>query len=462
MISFKKFTIGIKILFFVILIVLIGDVLFTSLTLHYSREFLLHEMQQTLLGFSNTVALDIARGYDISNTRSLYSLLDELEHFDSRILSLSILDTNATVTADLRIERVFSRDSSRAVKRVLLERKPSVVFDEETKEAVTVVPITLSHGGTFVGMFKAKFTISELYEVLFSMQLLILFISVGVFAFLIIGISIITRRIIVNPLKQFQPVLTNIEKGDYSVALPVKNKDEINMLARHVNRMAEGLKEREFVKDTFSKYIPKEIVDQLLNKTIRPRLEGELRNVTVLFSDIRGFTKMTEQLGAEQIVSILNRYFTTMTDVIISVEGMIDKFAGDEIMVVFGTPIAHDDDPIRAVNAGLAMQQSLEQLNREFEREGKEKIAIGIGINSGMAIAGNIGSEKRLNYSVIGDDVNLASRLVSLAKGGEIIISEATYEKVKQHFICEALEEIQVKGKSRPVQTYRVRGAILH
>ncbi len=413
-------------------------------------------MKQTLLGFSKTVALDIARGYEINNTRSLYSLLDELEHFDNRILTLTVIDTNAVVTADIKSDKLFSIDSSTAVLHVLQTKNEYIEFDESRHEAIVAVPINHTHAGITLGVFKATFSIQGLYSVLSNLQQIIIAVSLIIFVFLVFGLLLMTRKIIVKPLQRFLPVLERIQRGDFSVTLPVKNNDEIGVLSRHVNQMAVGLKEREFVKDSFSRYVPKEVVEQLLERKISPRLEGELRNVTIFFSDIRGFTKMTERLGAEQIVKILNRYFTAMTDVVLQYDGIIDKFSGDEIMVIFGAPLSHEDDPLRAVAMGVAMQERLEQVNNEFERDGMERISIGIGINTGTAIAGNIGSEKRLTYSVIGDDVNLASRLVDKAQEGEIIISEATYVHVKEHFLCRALGELMVKGKSLPIPMYRV------
>ncbi len=441
-------------------IVLVGDIIFSVLTFYYGKDYLVMEMKQTLLSFSRTVALDIARGYEVSNTRSVYSLLDELEHFDERIISLSVIDTNGTVTADIIEDRIFSRDTSSDVQYVLHQGREIVHFDEENKKGSTVVPIILSHQKSVVGAIKVEFSIQSLYTILDSLQKITLLLSVLVFLFLVTAILLVTRIIIIKPLRNFFLPLQRIQKGDFSLQIPVRNNDEINALAQHVNTMAAGLQEREFVKDTFSRYVPHEVVNQLLERKIHPRLEGELRNVTIFFSDIRGFTKLTERLRVEQIVYILNRYFSVMTEVVIQFDGIIDKFSGDEIMVVFGAPIHHDDDPFRAVKMGIEMSNRLKQLNVEFKKEAIEEIQIGIGINTGVAIAGNIGSEKRLNYSVIGDDVNLASRLVSHAKAGEIIISDATYEIVKSEFHCSTLGEVQVKGKSKPVQMYVVNEEI--
>ncbi|MBI3586097.1 MAG: HAMP domain-containing protein [Ignavibacteriales bacterium] len=454
----KNLSIGLKMLLFITPILLIGDVVFTVFVVRYSREYLVAEMQQTLLSFSQTVAMDIARGYEVSNTRSLYSLLQELKQFDPRIVDLSVIDSSQTVTASLDADRIFAKDSSDDTRRVLQGEQRSIRFDETLKRGITVVPIKAMPSTTIAGAFKVVFSIEGLYHVINSLERLIVMISTGVFIFLSVGIVLLSRGLVVKPLRRFLPTLENIERGDYSHPVPVKNNDEINVLAQHVNRMATGLKEREFVKDTFSRYVPKEVVDQLLERKIHPRLEGELREVTIFFSDLRGFTPMTERLGAEQIVHILNRYFTAMTELAIEFDGMIDKFSGDEIMILFGAPLGSDDDPLRAVRMGLAMQERLKTLNEEFQKESIEKLNIGIGIATGKVIAGNIGSEKRLNYSVIGDTVNLAARLVLQAKAGEILISEATYQHVQDEFECASLGPVQVKGKRNLIEVYAVQG----
>jgi len=452
----KNLSIGLKLLLSVTPLVLLGDIVFTVFALRYSREYLVNEMQQTLVSFSQVVALDIARGYDVSNTRSLYSLLVELRQFDSRIATLSVIDSSGMVTADLDVERLMSRDTTAGVRSVLQHGVRFVVFDEVTQQGITVVPINAIPSTRTVGVFRAVFSIGQLYTVIQSLQRVIVFISAIVFLALSAALLLLTRTIVVTPLRRFLPTLEKIEHGDYAVSVPVSSGDEIGVLANHVNRMAVGLKEREYVKDTFSRYVPKEVVDRLLERKIQPKLEGDLETVTILFCDIRGFTQMTERLGARQIVRILNRFFTAMTDVAIEYDGIIDKFSGDEIMIVFGAPIRHEDDPSRAVRMALAMQHRLELLNREFQAEALDPLQIGVGIATGKAIVGNIGSEKRLNYSVIGDVVNLAARLVSQARGGEILVSEDTYEIVKEQFACSTLGKIALKGKSEPVEIFLI------
>ncbi|MFZ4621857.1 MAG: adenylate/guanylate cyclase domain-containing protein [Bacteroidota bacterium] len=450
----KKFSIGLKFLLFVTPIVLIGDIIFTVFAVRYSREYLINEMQQTMLSVSHTVAIDIARGYDIQNSRSLYSLLFELKQLDSRILDVTVADSSGRIVAALSVNRLFEMDSSMAVRAVLATKKEQITFVESSKQSIAVVPIRTVPSTTLIGTLTIVFSIEGMYNVIYSLQTILISISVGVFIFLSVGIVLLARTLIVKPIHQFFPTLERIERGDFSLPVPVHNEDEINQLAMHVNKMAVGLKEREFVRDTFSRYVPKEVVDLIIERKIRPKLEGELREMTIFFSDIRGFTRMTEQMGAEQIVQLLNRYFSAMTDVAIAHGGMIDKFSGDEIMILFGAPFPTDEDPLRAVRMGIAMQNRLQQLNEEFSLEGLQRISIGIGIATGKVILGNVGSEKRLNYSVIGDTVNVASRLVSKSAANEILIESNTFRLVQSEFQCRDLGEIQVKGKEQTIGVY--------
>jgi adenylate cyclase len=176
----------------------------------------------------------------------------------------------------------------------------------------------------------------------------------------------------------------------------------------------------------------------------------------VFFSDIRGFTAMSERRTAQQIVDMLNEYFELMVESVFKHEGTLDKFVGDEIMALFGSPVSHPDDPVRAVRVAVEQMESLEEWNLMRVAEGEDPIRIGIGINTGEVVAGYLGSSKALEYTVIGDVVNTAARLCSSAKAGEILISHATFERVKDFFVIEELPPAQLKGKSLPQRVYRV------
>lgn len=218
-------------------------------------------------------------------------------------------------------------------------------------------------------------------------------------------------------------------------------------------------REKRKVKQLFSRYVAKNVYDQLLADPSRARLGGTRRHMTVLFSDMRGFTALTEKGAPEDIVSQLNEYFTRMVRVLFEHHGTLDKFVGDMVMALFGAPLDDEDHAEHAVQAALAMVRALEVLNAEWESFGLPRLDIGIGINTGDMVAGNIGSSAIMSYTVIGDAVNLGARLESLNKeyGTRIIISEATRSRLKGQYDIRPLGSVTVKGKSQPVAIFEVR-----
>jgi len=185
-------------------------------------------------------------------------------------------------------------------------------------------------------------------------------------------------------------------------------------------------------------------------------LGGENQTVTILFTDIRGFTRMSEHMEPHAVVELLNEYFTEMTDIIFDSGGTLDKYLGDGIMALYGAPIAKPDDPLRATKTAMEMQRSLAALNREWESRGQQPLRMGVGVNTGLVTAGNIGSPKRLDFTVIGDSVNLASRLCSNAAPGQILVSESTFLQLNGRIPARRLDPIRVKGKETPVELYDV------
>ncbi len=223
-------------------------------------------------------------------------------------------------------------------------------------------------------------------------------------------------------------------------------------------------KEKKFIKDRFSNYVSKTVVDELLKNPKALQLGGEDREITVMFSDVRSFTTISEQLGEPQkLVALLNEYLSAMTEIIFQYEGTLDKYVGDEIMAFWGAPVAQPDHAYRACKAALAQIKYLKEvLHPKWESEGKPKLRIGIGLNTGIMTVGNMGSKSRMDYTLMGDEVNLGSRLEGTNKVYgitptiPIIISEATYEKVKDKVIARELDIIRVKGKSKPVRIYQL------
>ncbi len=205
----------------------------------------------------------------------------------------------------------------------------------------------------------------------------------------------------------------------------------------------------------FEKYLPKRIVEKIHTNPYNVRVEGERRFVTILFGDVSGFTALSERLDPEEVIKVINKYFNKMLYIVEKYGGDVDKFVGDAIMVVFGAPVAHKNDPERAVRAALEMQQAIETIEPVFAKGEYIKVRMSIGINTGEIVALNMGTDERMEYTVMGDNVNLSARLEAVANATEVIISDRTYKYVKNIFDFEVLEPVMVKGKKDPIPIFK-------
>jgi len=223
--------------------------------------------------------------------------------------------------------------------------------------------------------------------------------------------------------------------------------------------LTEG-REKRMIRKAFQFYLTKSVVDEVLKDPTKLKLGGDKRVCTVMFSDVRGFTTISERLSPEALVSLLNSYLTPMTDIVYKYDGTLDKYIGDAIMAIFGAPVSYDDHASRACKVGLEMMESLHAMQPGWREQGLPEIDIGIGLNSGPMSAGNMGSAQRFDYTVMGDNVNLASRLEGINKsyGTNIIISESTFEAAKQDIYGREMDLVRVKGKKEPVKIYELLG----
>ena len=259
-----------------------------------------------------------------------------------------------------------------------------------------------------------------------------------------------------QPVQQLAEHTKHVAAGDYTRRIDLPRADELGQLASAFNQMTAGLAERDRVRDLLGKVVSPEIATQLLNSDLK--LGGEEREVTILFCDLRDFTGMSEQMNPTDVLALLNRYLDRMSTIIERHGGVIDKYIGDAIMALFGAPITDTGAAGKAIAAAREMAQALEVLNRELVAEGRPVLAFGIGINTARVVAGNMGSKTRLNYTVIGDGVNLASRLEALTKepvyATPIIISEATLRASPNPPPARELGEVKVKGKAEAVKIF--------
>ncbi len=275
-------------------------------------------------------------------------------------------------------------------------------------------------------------------------------------------IGFMNSRAITNPILKLVEASKQIAEGNFNINLSTKGSDEVAHLSQSFNEMATGLEERDRVKETFSKFHSKEIAEKLLSGEVK--LGGERRKAIIFFSDVRGFTGMSEKMQPEEVVEMLNEYMTKMVSVITKYKGIVDKYVGDAIMALWGVPLSNPNDYSNAVMACLEMRLALNELNQLRISRGQTPLKIGMGLNTGEVIAGNIGSNEKMEYTVIGDSVNLASRIESMTKeyGTDLLISNYLYEHVKEQFIFEECEKMKVKGKSDAISVYKVNGYIDH
>jgi len=217
-------------------------------------------------------------------------------------------------------------------------------------------------------------------------------------------------------------------------------------------------REKRKIRGAFSFYVNPSVVNEVLKDPEKLKLGGDKKELSVLFSDIRGFTSLAEEMEPEMLVTLLNEYLTDMTNVVFELDGLLDKYIGDAIMAVFGAPLEQNDHPLRACHTALLMLDRLAAMQQRWRAEGTPQLDIGIGINTGPMVVGNMGSERRFDYTVMGDAVNLASRLEGINKeyGTQVVISEFTYGWVKDDFFCRELDAVRVKGRARPVKIYEL------
>jgi adenylate cyclase len=282
--------------------------------------------------------------------------------------------------------------------------------------------------------------------------------AVGVSFALAVMLSLALAGRVSRPLLAVRNTVQRIGRGDLEARVYLKTRDEFGQVAAAINEMAKGLREREELKSAFARYVSQQVMEEILEKGGELSLKGVRKKVTVLFSDIRNFTTFAEGHTPEQVVGLLNEYFEAMIDVIFRNKGTLDKFMGDGLMVLFGAPLPDSEQEENAVRAALEMQRELSRLAIKWTREVAVDIRIGIGIHTGHAIVGNIGSTRRMEYTAIGDMVNLASRLETTTKtmGASILVSESTYLATRDRFTFLERGSITVKGRHEPVAVYSV------
>ena len=300
---------------------------------------------------------------------------------------------------------------------------------------------------------------SRAFEEVYNLQNRNIYLMITVLNLTILIVFIYSKTL-TDPILKLVFASGKIGEGDYSIRIQPKSGDEIGILTNSFNSMSQGLEEREKLKVSFGKFVNKELAEMAMKGEIK--LGGDRKYCAIFFSDIRSFTSISEKLEPEEVVEFLNQYMTEMVKCVNKTGGIVDKFIGDAIMATWGALNPLPNETQAAIDASLMMRDALIEFNKGRGGDKKPIIKIGCGINSGYVISGQIGSDERLEYTVIGDSVNLASRIESLNKpfGTDILISQDSYENVKDIYKVEKMPSIKVKGKEEPQVIYSVLGRI--
>jgi len=276
---------------------------------------------------------------------------------------------------------------------------------------------------------------------------------------MLLGVSILVARSMARPLRAMAVAAGRVARGDLEIDLShIRSKDEIGQLAGAFTSMTAGLQERDRIRDTFGRYLTKEVVNKLLESKDGLKLGGERREITMIMSDLRGFTALTSNMTPEEVISFLNRYLGKMVEILVEYHGIVDEIIGDGILAFFGAPEPLEDHPARGVACALKMQAGMEEVNALHEAEGLPRLEMSVAVNTGHVVVGNIGSEKRAKYGAVGSEVNFTGRMESFAVGGQVLVSPRTYDRLKDILDVRDVLQVEMKGVSGKVALYDVRG----
>jgi len=421
--------------------------------------------QNVPTGLSSWEEQLIQEGNVLNDIVQKYLWPSEGQGANSDMEYVKIVDKNGKTVADNNLQNVMEHQAYQpppGTKALVAEPILTQAYQYKNQTLYDIaVPVQVTAEGQMnkIGEVHIGMNQNSITRVVRYVAVAIILTTVGV---LLLGILFMTIfvTVMIKPIRLLVNGVSAIAAGDFDQQINIKRSDELGDLTGAFNEMAKSLKEKEVMRGAFSKVVTKSVMDHLIQHPDGLKLGGEKKICTVFFSDIRGFTPMSEALSAEEVVHILNEYFTAMTKIIFKYEGTLDKYMGDAIMAIWGAPIEMNDHAERAVLAAIEMGEKMKELQAKWRMEGKREVNIGIGINSGEVVVGNIGSNERLEYTAIGDNVNLTQRLESVAEKGQILISSATYERVKHKVNATMLDPIKVKGKAEKVMAYSVQGLL--
>lgn len=409
----------------------------------------------SLAGAAKAPILEVAQG-DFDRELSLDTLIREVGAAEG-VVAVRLLGRDGTVVASLDAEE---RGKTRELQVAAAPESDTALFVARSPERMRVAA-PIRYSDVRVGEAQVEFDLRVLVDPVVQSNteqlavVAVVVVLVGVLA----GVGFVA--LLVGPLRRLRVGVERLAAGDVTVRVPPTSQDEVGELTRAFNEMGDSLEQKQRIQRAFGRYVDDYVLSQLLESGDDEKQTGIEREVTILFADIRRFTRLSEGLAAHDVVSLLNEIFQLASDVILERGGTIDKFIGDSVMAYFGAPVPQADHALRAVTCAVEIQRAIERRSSQMELHipgapAREPVSVGIGIHTGTVIVGNIGSDRRTDFTAVGDAVNVAHRLEKLAQPGEILVSEAVQRRVRGVLRMRFEGERQLSGREEPVHVYSV------
>ena len=372
-----------------------------------------------------------------------------------QVSEVMIVDKNGIIRAHNNMERLGSVYTPPA--HVETKNLGAVSLHETTVNGEPMLEFShpIVYQGTLVGSVYLNLTRTFIDR---DIKKATWFIAIVAGILVIVGgvISFVLSTVLLRPVQALVEGTKEIADGNFNHHVEILANDEMGDLAKSFNEMAHELRLKQIIEESFGRYVSPAIVNLIINNPDQVWMMGRRQEVSLFFADIRGFTSLTEKKPPEEIVSLLNEYFSMATEVIVGHNGYINKFVGDGFLALFGAPVADASHTANALRAMLELRQGVKRFNQNARSRYNVTLGVGMGASVGTVIAGNIGSQTRMEYTVMGDNVNVASRLTQMAAADEILISAEVHERVYRTFKTEKVGPVQVKGREKWVMVYRV------
>ncbi len=411
-------------------------------------------MTRSLAGAAKEPLLRVEQG-EFNEELILDRLIEEIS-FAHGVVAARVLGRDGTILASMDTEERDSTGVALASERTGPDNDGT---RSRQRDRLLLVATPIHYSGLHIGEAQVELDLQVLVDPLVARTtrqlaaIAVTLICLGIVA------GVIFVALLVGPLRRLRLGVERLRDGDLSVRVTPTSRDEVGELTRAFNEMGDSLQQKQRIQNAFGRYVNDYVLNQLLEGPEEGALAGIEREVTILFCDIRGFTHLSEGMKAKKVVALLHEVFQLVSDRILEQGGTIDKFIGDSVMAYFGAPVQQNDHPHRAVSASVEILRALEERNQTAPERGDADfvpVEVGIGIHTGVVIVGNIGSDRRTDFTAIGDAVNVAHRLEKLARPGEILVSERVQRDVRTEHRLRFEGERQLSGRQEPVHVYSV------